>query len=128
MTERDIAFSSIRQLAGLIRTRKISPVELTRIYIDRLKKYGEKLGAVVTITEELALKQAKQAEKEIMNGRYKGLLHGIPFGAKDLLATRGIPTTWGAEPYKNQVFDHDATVIKKTLQRRSDTCRKACYG
>lgn len=113
MTERDIAFSSIRQLAGLIRTRKISPVELTRIYIDRLKKYGEKLGAVVTITEELALKQAKQAEKEIMNGRYKGLLHGIPFGAKDLLATRGIPTTWGAEPYKNQVFDHDATVIKK---------------
>lgn len=95
MTERDIAFSSIRQLAGLIRTRKISPVELTRIYIDRLKRYGEKLGAVVTITEELALKQAKQAEKEIMNGRYKGLLHGIPFGAKDLLATRGIPTTWG---------------------------------
>lgn len=113
MTEKDIAFASIRQLSALIKAKKISPVELTKIYIERLKKYGEKLGAVVTITEELALKQAKQAEKEIMSGKYRGLLHGIPFGAKDLLATRGIPTTWGAEPYKNQVFDYDATVIKK---------------
>jgi aspartyl-tRNA(Asn)/glutamyl-tRNA(Gln) amidotransferase subunit A len=113
MNEKDIAFASIRQLANLIKQKKISPVELTKIYLERLKKYGEKLGAVVTITEELALKQAQQAEKEIMSGKYRGLLHGIPFGVKDLLATRGIPTTWGAEPYRNQVFDYDATVVKK---------------
>lgn len=113
MNEKDIAFASIRQLANLIKQKKISPVELTKIYLERLKKYGEKLGAVVTITEELALKQAQQAEKEIMSGKYRGLLHGIPFGVKDLLATRGIPTTWGAEPYRNQIFDYDATVVKK---------------
>ena len=113
MNEKDIAFASIRQLASLIKQKKISPVELTKIYLDRLKKFGEKLGAVVTITEELALKQAKQAEREIMSGKYRGLLHGIPFGVKDLLATRGIPTTWGAEPYRNQIFDYDATVVKK---------------
>jgi aspartyl-tRNA(Asn)/glutamyl-tRNA(Gln) amidotransferase subunit A len=113
MNEKDIAFASIRQLADLIMKKKISPVELTKIYLERLKKYGEKLGAVVTITEELALKQAKQAEKEIMSGRYRGLLHGIPFGVKDLLATKGIPTTWGAEPYKEQVFDYNATVVER---------------
>ncbi len=113
MNEKDIAFASIRQLANLIRQKKISPVELTKIYLERLKKYGEKLGSVVTITEELALKQAQRAEKEIMSGKYRGLLHGIPFGVKDLLATRGIPTTWGAEPYRDQVFDYDATVVKK---------------
>jgi aspartyl-tRNA(Asn)/glutamyl-tRNA(Gln) amidotransferase subunit A len=113
MNEKDIAFASIRQLADLIRKKKISPVELAKIYLERLKKYGEKLGAVVTITEELALKQAKQAEKEIMSGRYRGLLHGIPFGVKDLLATKGIPTTWGAEPYKEQVFDYNATVVER---------------
>lgn len=113
MNDKDIAFASIRQLANLIKNKKISPVELTKIYLERLKKYGEKLGAVVTITEEIALNQAKRAEKEIMAGKYRGLLHGIPFGVKDLLATKGIPTTWGAEPYRDQVFDYDATVVKK---------------
>ncbi len=113
MSDKDIAFASIRQLANLIKNKKISPVELTKIYLERLKKHGEKLGAVVTITEELALNQARQAEKEIMAGKYRGLLHGIPFGVKDLLATKGIPTTWGAEPYRDQVFDYDATVVKK---------------
>lgn len=113
MNDKDIAFASIRQLANLIKNKKISPVELTKIYLERLKKYGEKLGAVVTITEELALNQAKRAEKEIMAGKYRGLLHGIPFGVKDLLATKEIPTTWGAEPYRDQVFDYDATVVKK---------------
>ncbi|CUU03356.1 Asp-tRNAAsn/Glu-tRNAGln amidotransferase A subunit [Candidatus Thermokryptus mobilis] len=113
MNEKDVAFASIRQLADLIKRKKISPVELTKIYLERLKKYGEKLGAVVTITEELALRQARQAEREIMAGKYRGLLHGIPFGVKDLLATKGIPTTWGAEPYRNQIFDYNATVVEK---------------
>ena len=83
------------------------------MYLARLKKYGPKLNCVVTLTEELALAQAAQADKEIRAGRYKGPLHGIPWGAKDLFATKGITTTWGAGPYQNQVFDHDATVVER---------------
>src|SRR5262249_15625475 len=93
--------------------RKLSPVELTKAYLDRLERIGPKLGAVVTITRELALQQAQTAERDIMRGSYKGLLHGIPYGVKDLLATKGIPTTWGAAPYKDQVFDFDATVVQR---------------
>lgn len=113
LPEVDIAFLSVRELSRLIKTRKLSPVELTRIYLDRLKRYGDKLLCVVTLTESLALKQAERAEKEIAAGRYLGPLHGIPYGLKDLFATKGIPTTWGAEPYKDQIFDYDATVVKK---------------
>jgi aspartyl-tRNA(Asn)/glutamyl-tRNA(Gln) amidotransferase subunit A len=109
----DILFATIREQATQIKERKLSPVELTEAYLDRLERYGEKLGAVVTITRELALKQAREAEQEILAGNYRGLLHGIPYGAKDLLATKGIPTTWGAEPYRNQKFDYDATVVAK---------------
>ena len=83
------------------------------MYLDRLKKYSPKLNCVVTLTEELALAQAAQADKEIRAGKYKGPLHGIPWGAKDLFATKGIPTTWGAAPYEKQVFDYDATVVER---------------
>ena len=83
------------------------------MYLDRLKKYNAKLNNVVTLTEDLALAQAAQADKEIRAGKYKGPLHGIPWGAKDLFATKGIPTTWGAAPYEKQVFDYDATVVER---------------
>ncbi len=116
MPDHEIAFLSIRELARLIRSRRLSPVELTRLYLDRLERLGPKLGAVVTIAHERALEQARRAEREIMRGRYRGLLHGIPYGVKDLLATRGLPTTWGAAPYRNQAFDYDATVVQR-LQR-----------
>jgi aspartyl-tRNA(Asn)/glutamyl-tRNA(Gln) amidotransferase subunit A len=109
----DILYSSVRELGVLLRDRKISPVALAEAYLDRLEKLGPKLGAVVTVTKERALEEAKQAEKEIKDGKYRGPLHGIPYGVKDLLATTGIPTTWGAEPYREQVFDYDATVVMK---------------
>ena len=109
----DLAFYSIRQLAELIRTRKISSQELTQFYIDRLKKYNPKLLNVVTFTEDLAMKQAKQADAEIKAGKYRGVLHGIPYGVKDLLSVKGYKTTWGSVPYQNQVIDSDATVVKR---------------
>jgi aspartyl-tRNA(Asn)/glutamyl-tRNA(Gln) amidotransferase subunit A len=109
----DILFSSVRELGLLLKSRKISAVDLTEAYLQRLETLGPKLGAVVTVTRELGLAQAHKANQEIIAGKYRGPLHGVPFGAKDLLATRGIPTTWGAEPYRNQVFDEDATVIER---------------
>jgi aspartyl-tRNA(Asn)/glutamyl-tRNA(Gln) amidotransferase subunit A len=109
----DHLFASIRELSDLIRNRKVSCLALTQAYLGRLEKYGTKLGAVVTITHDLARKQAQAADEEIRSGHFRGPLHGIPYGLKDLAATKGIPTTWGAEPYKNQVFDFDATVVKK---------------
>ena len=109
----DLAFMPVTALAPLVQKREVSATDLTRMYLDRLKRYGPKLNCVVTLTEELALAQAAQADKEIRGGRYKGPLHGIPWGAKDLFATKGIPTTWGAGPYQNQVIDHDATVIER---------------
>ena len=109
----DLAFYSVGQLAALIKTRQISSERLTRFYLARLKQYGPKLECVVTLTENLALQQAKRADADIAAGKYRGPLHGIPYGAKDLLAVKGIRTTWGAAPYTNQVFDYDATVIKR---------------
>jgi Asp-tRNA(Asn)/Glu-tRNA(Gln) amidotransferase A subunit family amidase len=109
----DLAFYSIGELAALIKTHQITSEELTRFYLDRLKRYGPKLECVVTLTEEQAMRQARRADAEISRGHYRGPLHGIPYGAKDLLATKGVPTTWGAAPYTNQVFDRDATVIQK---------------
>lgn len=120
----DILFAPIRARAGLIKERKLSPVELTKAYLERLEKLGPKFNAVVTVTRELAEKEAKAAEDEIAAGKYRGPLHGIPYGAKDLLATKGIPTTWGAEPFKNQVFDHDATVVKKLRDAGAVLCAK----
>lgn len=109
----DLAFASVPQLAAAIRSRQVSPVELTKMYIARLKRYGPKLNCIVTLTEELALSQATRAEEEIKRGKYRGPLHGIPWGAKDLFATKGIRTTWGAEPYREQVIDYDATVVER---------------
>src|SRR5262245_9682489 len=108
-----VAFWPVMRLAALVRTGRVSPVALTEMYIDRLKRYGGKLEAVVTLTDDRALAQARTAEQEIKAGRYKGLLHGIPWGAKDLLAVKGYKTTWGASPYKDQVIDEDATVVKR---------------
>ena len=100
-------------LAALMRKREVSSTELTQMYLARLKKHGPTLNCVVTLTEDLALAQAAQADKEIKAGSYRGPLHGIPWGAKDLFATKGITTTWGAAPYQDQVFDYDATVVER---------------
>ncbi|HEU4477699.1 MAG TPA: amidase [Pyrinomonadaceae bacterium] len=124
----DLAFATATQLAELIRTRKVSPLELTKMYLTRLKKYGPKLNCVVTLTEELALAQAATAESEIKRGKYRGPLHGIPWGAKDLFATKGIPTTWGAEPYRNQVIDYDATVIERLREAGAVLVAKLSMG
>jgi aspartyl-tRNA(Asn)/glutamyl-tRNA(Gln) amidotransferase subunit A len=113
MLSDDVLYRSVRELGSLIKARKIRPVELTESYLARLEKFGPKLGAVATLTSKHALQLAKQAEKEIDAGNYRGPLHGVPFGAKDLLATKGIKTTWGAPPFRDQVFDYDATVIRK---------------
>jgi aspartyl-tRNA(Asn)/glutamyl-tRNA(Gln) amidotransferase subunit A len=116
MVADDILFSSVRSLGDSIRTGKLSPVELTEAYLARLETIGPKLNAVVTVTRDLALAQAKTAEKEISAGKYRGPLHGIPYGAKDAFATKGIPTTWGTAPYRYQVFDYDATIVARLAQ------------
>ena len=113
MLPEETFYLSVHELAAHIKAKKIRPVELTEAYLARLQKHGPKLGAVATITSKTALQQAKQAEQEISSGKYRGPLHGIPFGAKDLLATKGIKTTWGAPPFRDQVPDHDATVISR---------------
>lgn len=112
-TIEDLAFATVPQLADLIRSRRISSLDLTRMYIARLKRYGPKLNCTVTLTEELALAQAAEADREIKQGKYRGPLHGIPWGAKDLFATKGIRTTWGAEPFRDQVIDYDATLVTR---------------
>lgn len=124
----DLAYYSVRELAELIRTKKISSVELTKFFIERLKKYDTKLHYAITITEELALKQAAQADIEIRAGKYKGLLHGIPYGAKDLLAVKGYKTTWGSVPYKDQVIDQDAVVIQRLENAGAVLCAKLTLG
>jgi len=124
----ELAFYTIPQLAELIRTKKISSEELTRFFLDRLKKYDPQLHCVTSLTEELALQQARQADQEIKAGKYKGLLHGIPYGAKDLLSTRTYKTTWGSVPYQDQVIDKDATVIKKLAAAGAVLVAKTTLG
>ncbi|MCX6617063.1 MAG: amidase [Acidobacteria bacterium] len=109
----DAAFSTALELAELLRSRKVSSLDLTKMYLERLKRYGPKLNCTITLTEELGLEQARQADAEMARGRYRGPLHGIPWGAKDLFATKGIPTTWGAEPYRSQMIDYDAAVVER---------------
>ncbi|HVT10628.1 MAG TPA: amidase [Fimbriimonadaceae bacterium] len=113
MSDEDIAFLSVRELGALIKSKQLSPVRLTEIYLDRLKRYGDKLLCVVTLTEDRARKAAVEAEKEIAAGHYRGPLHGIPYGIKDLFAVKGYPTTWGANTFEHQSFDYDATVVQK---------------
>ena len=109
----DCAFYTIGQLAHLLRTQQVTSLELTEMYLERLKRYSPELECVVTLTEELAIKQASRADEEIRRGRYLGPLHGIPYGAKDLLAVSGYKTTWGAMTHKDQVINETATIIKK---------------
>jgi len=109
----DLAFYSIMELAQLVKTGQVSSLELTEFFIQRLKTYGDTLECVITLTEEYAYQQARKADAEIAAGAYKGPLHGIPYGVKDLLSFPGYPTTWGAMPYKDQVLDETATVIQR---------------
>jgi Asp-tRNA(Asn)/Glu-tRNA(Gln) amidotransferase A subunit family amidase len=109
----DLAFASVRELAELVRTKKVSSLALTQMYLGRLKRYDQALKFVVTLTEERALAQAKKADAEIAAGKYRGPLHGLPWGAKDLLAVKGYRTTWGAGGFESQVIDEDATVVKR---------------
>ncbi len=109
----EVAFWPVTKLSALVRSRQVKSVELTEMYLDRLKRYGPTLQAVITLTEDRAMRLAKRADAEIADGRYRGPLHGIPWGAKDLLAVRGYKTTWGAKPYEDQVIDEDATVVKR---------------
>src|SRR5689334_21363310 len=127
-TVEDLAFATVPQLAELIRTRRITSTELTKMYLDRLKKYGTKLLCVVTLTEDLALKQAAAADAEIKRGKYRGPLHGIPWGAKDLFATKDIKTTWGAEPYRDQVIDYDSTVVERLNEAGAVLVAKLSMG
>lgn len=108
-----LAYYSIPQLAYLIQHKKISSVALTKFFIQRIKQYGDTLQCVITLTEDLALQQAAQADAEIAAGNYKGMLHGIPYGLKDLFAVKGYKTTWGAAPYKNQEINEDAFVYQQ---------------
>jgi Asp-tRNA(Asn)/Glu-tRNA(Gln) amidotransferase A subunit family amidase len=109
----DVAFWPVTALSQLIESRQVTPTELTRMYLARIKRYDPVLRSVITLTEDRALELAARADKEIAEGRYRGLLHGIPWGAKDLLATRGYRTTWGFRAYEDQVIDMDATVVQR---------------
>src|SRR5271167_577503 len=111
MLKESLLYASVGELAKQIQSKQLSPVELTKSYLERSEKLGPKLNAYARLTPTLALEQAQAAEKEIQRGHYRGPLHGIPYAAKDLLAVKGLPTTWGAKPFANQVFDYNATVI-----------------
>lgn len=124
----ELAFYSIPQLAALIKNKRISSVELTGFFINRLKKWGDTLECVITLTEDLAMKQAKQADDEIKKGIYRGPLHGIPYGLKDLFAVKGYKTTWGSTPYKDQVIDEDAFVYTQLKNAGAILCAKLSLG
>ncbi|GAC1418783.1 MAG: amidase [Flavisolibacter sp.] len=124
----DLAFYSIKQLASLLKNKKITSLELTRFFIARLKRWGDTLQSVITLTEDLAIQQAKQADLEIGAGRYRGPLHGIPYGLKDLFAVKGYKTTWGATPYKDQVIAEDAYVYSQLKKAGAVLCAKLSLG
>jgi Asp-tRNA(Asn)/Glu-tRNA(Gln) amidotransferase A subunit family amidase len=127
-TDEEIAFLNIPELASLIKARKITSERLTNIYLERIERHDGQLQSVITVTKELALKQARKADKEIAAGNYKGILHGIPYGVKDLMAVEGYPTTWGAEPYKDQMIDHTATVVNKLTEQGAVLIAKLVSG
>lgn len=124
----ELAFYSVRELASLIRSGRISSVELTKFFLDRLRTYGDTLEAVITITEERALEQARQLDAELAEGNWRGPLHGIPYGAKDLFAVEGYKTTWGAEPYRERQLDETATVIQKLDEAGAVLVAKTTLG
>ena len=127
----DVAFWRVTELAPLVRSRAVSSTDLTRMYLERMTKYSPKLLCLITPTNELALEQAAAADKEIKAGHYRGPLHGIPFGLKDLFDTKGILTTWGAEPFQDRVPDKDATVVDRLHKAGAVLIAKAldgCFG
>ena len=113
INKNDLAFYTIEQLASLIKNKKISSLALTQFFIERIKKWGDTLQCVISLQEDIAYAQAKKADAELAQGKYRGLLHGIPYGLKDLFAVKGTKTTWGAAPYQNQTIDEDAFVYTK---------------
>jgi Asp-tRNA(Asn)/Glu-tRNA(Gln) amidotransferase A subunit family amidase len=124
----DLAFASVSELASLLHARKITSLALTQMYLTRLKRFDSKLHFVISLTEDRALAQAEAADKEIAAGKYRGPLHGIPWGAKDLLAVKGYPTTWGAGGFEHQSFDEDATVVKRLDQAGAVLIAKFTLG
>jgi Asp-tRNA(Asn)/Glu-tRNA(Gln) amidotransferase A subunit family amidase len=124
----DVAFWPVTRLAALVERKLVTSTELTNMYLSRLKKYQPILNFYVTLTEELALKQAADADRAIAAGKYKGPLHGIPWGAKDLFATKGIKTTWGGEPYVNQIIDYDATIVERLRDAGAVLVAKLALG
>jgi Asp-tRNA(Asn)/Glu-tRNA(Gln) amidotransferase A subunit family amidase len=124
----DIAFAPVTQLARWIESRQLTSDRLTRIYLERLERFQPKINAVITLTRDLALAQARQADAEIAAGKYRGPLHGIPWGAKDLVDTAGIPTTWGAEPFKNRVPRADAATVARLHQAGAVLVAKLSLG
>jgi Asp-tRNA(Asn)/Glu-tRNA(Gln) amidotransferase A subunit family amidase len=124
----DVAFWPVTKLAELVRSRQVRSVELTEMYIARIKRHNPKLLCVVTLTEDLALRQAREADKEIAAGHYRGPLHGIPWGIKDLAAVKGYPTTWGAAPFKDRIIDADATVVSRLAQAGAVLIAKLATG
>ncbi|WP_420384792.1 amidase [Roseivirga sp.] len=127
-TDEEIAFLSIPELASLLKSRKLSSERLTNIYLDRIEKFDGQLQSVITVTRDLALEQARRADQEIASGNYRGILHGIPYGVKDLMAVEGYPTTWGAEPYRNQQIDYTATVVKRLEEQGAVLIAKLVSG
>ena len=124
----DLAFYSIEQLASLIKNKKITSLALTQFFIERIKKWGDTLQCVISIQEHIAYEQAKKADEEIAHGKYRGLLHGIPYGLKDLFAVKGTKTTWGAAPYQNQMIDEDAFVYIKLKEAGAILVAKFTLG
>src|SRR5262245_16411664 len=113
MLDESVFFLPLRELAARLRAKTLTPTALAEGCLDRLDKLGPQFNAVVTLMREQGLADARRAEKELKAGKDRGPLHGIPYGVKDLLATKGVPTTWGAAPYREQVFDYDATVVER---------------
>lgn len=122
------AFLSVREWAHLIKTKQISSLELTRFFLSRLQTHDAQLHCVINLTADRAIEAAKKADKEIAQGKYRGLLHGIPYGAKDLFSVKGYPTTWGAKPFQNQLIEEDAAIIEKLDEAGAILCAKLSLG
>ena len=124
----ELSFYTVAQLAALIKNKKITSVELTRFFLDRLKKWGDTLECVITLTEDLAMQQARQADADLKKGIYRGPLHGIPYGLKDLFAVKGYKTTWGTRPYVDQMIDEDSYIYSKLKAAGAVLCAKLSLG
>lgn len=127
-SDSEIAFAPVFQLSHWLQTRQLSSVRLTKLYLDRLQRHGPALRCVITLTPDLALQQAAQADQELAAGHYRGPLHGVPYGLKDLIDTAHIATTWGAEPYRNRIPDEDATIVKRLNQAGAVLVAKLSLG